>query len=251
MKALIKIMVLVFSCQMGLAQVSGRIALHGQVKNDIVNIDGGYVINVTAATRSLIDTKGFFDIMAQPNDVLIVSSMSFQPKKVALTNANLQERLFEIKLEVFNNELSEVVISNGMKVQSIKSNTQGYVDKKYFDDAQSAPKNQVMTRDGRITDGFDFVRVFKEVKKILKKQSNVDDKVMNDVAFSAYVKANFDPIFFERDLDLKEDEIDLFLLFVSNDTTSREYLKPDDKFLLLDFLVSKNAEFKRITTFGK
>lgn len=85
----------------------------------------------------------------------------------------------------------------------------------------------------------------------MKKQSNVDDKVMNDVAFSAYVKANFDPIFFERDLDLKEDEIDLFLLFVSNDTTSREYLKREDKFLLLDFLVSKNSEFKRITTFGK
>lgn len=251
MRTLIKVMILVFSCQLGFAQVNGRMELHGQVKNDIVNLDGGYVINVTAATRSLIDSKGFFDIMAQLDDVLIVSSMSFQPKKVVLTNANLQERLFQIKLEVFNNELSEVVVSNGLKVQSVNQNTQGYVDKKYFDDAQSAPKNQVMTRDGRITDGFDFVRVFKEVKKIFKKQSNVDDKVMNDVAFSAYVKANFDPIFFERDLDLKADEIDLFLLFVSDDATSRDYLKPADKFLLLDFLVSKNSEFKRITTFGK
>lgn len=249
MKTLIKVLVLVLCTQFSFGQNNERISLHGQVVNDSIKLESGYVVNITAETRSLIKANGLFDILAKPNDVLLFSSMTFQPKKIVLSEKNLQERLFLVKIEAINNELKEVVVSNRMKVKSINANSQGYVDTKFFDDAQSSPKNQVMTRDGAITDGVDFVRIFKEVKKVFNKKTGTKSDVIDDVAFSRYVKGNFDPIFFERELKLKKDEVDLFLMFASDDAESKSYLRPEDKFLLMDFLISKNTEFKRISTF--
>lgn len=251
MKKVVKVLVVLLCFQFSFSQTDDRKLLHGQVINDSIQLESGYVINVTSEKRTFIKANGFFDILAKPKDVLIFSSLTFEPKKLVLTVGNCQASLFIVKLNVANNELQEVVISNRLKVNGLSGNSQRFVDTKYFDDAKSSPKNQVMPSDGTITDGTDFVRIFKEIKKILKKKPEDKDEVLSDIAFSQYVKINFDPIFFERDLKLNKDEIDLFLLYTSNDTDSRNYLKPEDRFLLLDFLISKNKEFKRISTFEK
>ena len=57
--------------------------------------------------------------------------------------------------------------------------------------------------------------------------------------------------FFTNTLQLKSDEIGLFLLFCKNDAKAQSLLKPENEFQLIDFLITKNEEFKRITTFEK
>jgi len=57
--------------------------------------------------------------------------------------------------------------------------------------------------------------------------------------------------FFTNTLNLKEDEIGLFLVFCENDSKSKTLQKPESQFELIDFLITKNREFKRITTFEK
>ena len=251
MKTKIALVISVLFFQVCFAQNGSRKPLHGQVVNDSMTLESGYVLNINSQTRTFISANGLFDIMAQPKDTLLFSSLAFQSKKIVLTEKNCQERLFLVQMDLLNNELKEVVVSNGLKVNSLGGGSQRMVDRKFFDDEKSSPKNRLMPADGTIENGMDFVRIFKDLKKILRKKEEVKEDFVSDVAFSEYVKVNFSPSFFSKDLSLKEDEIALFLLYCSNDVDSKKYLKPEERFMLMDFLISKNKEFKRIATFEK
>jgi hypothetical protein len=251
MKTKIEILLLVLFFQISFAQNAVRKPLHGQVVNDSISLESGYVLNVSSKVRTFINANGLFDILARPKDTLLISSLAFQSKKIILTEKNCQERLFLIQLDIVNNELKEVVISNRLKVNALNNGSQAIVDRKYFDDEKSSPKNRLMPADGTIEDGMDFVRIFKDFTKLLRGKPDVKEDFVNNIAFSEYVKVNFSPYFFEKDLQLKKDEVDLFLLYCSNDPKSKLYLKPEERFLLMDFIISKSKEFKRISTFEK
>lgn len=251
MKTKLSIIILGLFFQISFSQNEIRKPLHGQVISDSLSLESGYVLNVSSQTRTFISANGLFDILAKPKDTLLFSSLAFLSKKVVLTEKNCQERLFIVQMDVVNNELKEVLVSNGIKINALVGGSQKMVDRKFFDDQKSSPKNRLMPADGTIENGMDFVRIFKELKKILRKKEEVKEEFITDVAFSQYVKMNFSPSFFSQDLKINDDEVELFLLYCSNDLDSKKYLKPEDQFLLMDFLITKNKEFKRITTFEK
>lgn len=249
MKTKLSIIILGLFFQISFSQNEIRKPLHGQVISDSLSLESGYVLNVSSQTRTFISANGLFDILAKPKDTLLFSSLAFLSKKIVLTEKNCQERLFIVQMDVVNNELKEVLVSNGIKISALAGGSQKMVDRKFFDDQKSSPKNRLMPADGTIENGMDFVRIFKELKKILRKKEEVKEEFITDVAFSQYVKMNFSPSFFSQDLKINDDEVELFLLYCSNDLDSKKYLKPEDQFLLMDFLITKNKEFKRITTF--
>jgi len=251
MKTKLSIIILGLFFQISFSQNEIRKPLHGQVISDSLSLESGYVLNVSSQTRTFISANGLFDILAKPKDTLLFSSLAFLSKKIVLTEKNCQERLFIVQMDVVNNELKEVLVSNGIKINALAGGSQKMVDRKFFDDQKSSPKNRLMPADGTIENGMDFVRIFKELKKILRKKEEVKEEFITDVAFSQYVKMNFSPSFFSQDLKINDDEVELFLLYCSNDLDSKKYLKPEDQFLLMDFLITKNKEFKRITTFEK
>ena len=154
--------------------------------------------------------------------------------------------LFKVKLDLVNNQLKEVVVHKELKVKSLQGGSQGIVDMQFEDDKLSTAKNTVMYSDQTIKYGTDFVRIFKDVKKLLSKDDDDKEEVITDLAFIEYSRANFKPNFFTGTLGLKEDDIELFLLYCSNDPESRKHLGPDQKFELIDFLVNKNKEFKKV-----
>ena len=60
-----------------------------------------------------------------------------------------------------------------------------------------------------------------------------------------------DSYFFTNTLKLKSNEVGLFLDYCENDPKSKTLLQEKDEFMLIDFLITKNEEFKRFTTFEK
>ncbi|MCV9932627.1 hypothetical protein OIU80_10055 [Flavobacterium sp. LS1R47] len=246
MKNRIGILVLGLLCQLCFAQSLVRKPLHGRVTNDFIAIENGYVVNINANVRTFINAEGLFDIVAKPKDTLLFSGLAFQSKKIVLTEKDCSQVLFMVKLDLVNNQLKEVVITKELKVKAFQGGSMKYVDMQFEDDKQSTAKNSAMYSDQTIKYGTDFVRIFKDVSKLLKKKDNVQEDYVSDVAFSEYVKLNFSPKFFEKDLNLKDDEVELFLLYCSNDTHSKQYLKPEDQFQLMDFLINKSKEFKKL-----
>ena len=245
------ILVVCLFCQIVLGQNNSRKSLHGQVINDFLAIESGYVMNINANVRTFIGTGGLFDIMAKPKDTLLFSGLAFQSKKIVLTEKDCAEVLFKAKLDLVNNQLKEVIVHKELKVKSLDGGSQKYVDMQFEDDKLSTAKNTAMYSDQTIKYGTDFVRIFKDIKKLLSKKEDVQENVISDIAFAEYAKDNFTPDFYSKTLALKPDEIELFLMYCSNDPESKRYLEPDEKFQLMDFMINKNKEFKKATVIQK
>lgn len=238
-------------CQFVIGQTNSRKSLHGQAVNTSLAIESGYVMNINANTRTFIGPNGLFDIMARPKDTLLFTGLAFQSKKIVLTEKDCAEVLFSVPLDLVNIELKEVLVHKELKVKSLQGGSQGIVDTQFEDDKQSTAKNTAMYSDQTIKYGMDFVRIFKDVKKLFRKDEEVKDEVISDIAFVEYSKDNFTADFFTKTLGLKTDEIDLFLMYCSNDPESKRYLEPEEKFQLMDFMINKNKEFKKATVIQK
>ena len=246
-----KIICMIFFCQFSFGQNENRKSLHGQFTNELTIVDNGYVFNLNAKTRTFISNQGFFDILAKAKDTLLVSSSSFKSKKIVVQEKDFAKPLFVIALEIQTTLLKEVIVKRKAEIKPIVGNTQGIVDLQFIDDVKSSPVNRTMPSDGSIENGMDFVRIFKMVSKLFTRDSAKKIELSSDVDFSEVVYKGIDKYFFTTTLKLKNEEIGLFLDYCENDPKSKNLLKLEDEFLLIDFLITKNEEFKRITTFEK
>lgn len=246
MKNKLGIFVLCLFCQFIVGQTNSRKSLHGQVVNSSLPIETGYVMNINAKIRTYIGSKGLFDILARPKDTLLFTGLAFQSKKIVLTEKDCAETILFIPLDLVNIELKEVLVHKDLKINSLDGGSQRFVDMQFEDDKQSTAKNTAMYSNQTIKYGTDFVRIFKDVKKLLRKDKEVEEEVISDIAFVEYSKDNFTPDFYIKTLGLKEDEIDLFLMYCSNDSESKRHLKTDQKFELMDFMINKNKDFKKV-----
>lgn len=250
MKNKIAILVLCLCCQFCFSQLT-RKTLYGQVVNDSIKLENGIVFNVNSKTGTVINQQGFFSILAKVKDTLVFSGLTFKSKKIVLTQKEISTPLLRLKLDAFVNLLPEVVVYGGKKINPISGNSQKYVDMQYFDDEKSSPKNRTMPSDGSIEKGMDFVRIYKDVLKTLRKNNPEKTDFTSDKSFTELVMNKVSYSFFANTLNLNDDEIGLFLIFCENDPKSKIVMKPGNEFQVMDFLITKNKEFKRITTFEK
>ena len=252
MKTKIGILILFLSFQFCSAQILTRIPLYGQVVNDSIKIENGLVFNVNSKTGTVINSKGFFSILAKVNDTLVFSSLAFITKKIKLSQKDFSAPYLRVKLEILTKQLVEVVVYAKKTIHPIEEgNSQKIVDMKFFDDEKSSPKNTAMLPDGTIPNGINFVRMYKDVLKILKINNPERADFISPIGFTEVVMKRVSYTFFTNTLNLKEDEIGLFLVFCENDSKSETLQKPESQFELIDFLITKNRDFKRIATFEK
>lgn len=249
MKTKTGIIALCLFCQFCFGQILTRKPLHGLVVNDSVNVESGYVLNVNSNTRTFINSQGFFDIMAKTKDTLLISSLGLKSKKIVLAEKDFAVSLLVIKLNIFINPLKEVVVTKTV-IKPNLGNIQNIIDTEYFDDKQSSLDNPLMPT-AKIKYGMDIDRIGKMIWKSFFKENTDKEKDVDYGDFSDIVPKRIHPFFFTNTLKLKEDEIGLFLIYCENDSKSKALLKPEAEFQLIEFLIIKNEEFKRFTTFEK
>ena len=247
MKNKITILVLCLFCQFCVSQILTRKTLHGQVVNDSIKLENVIVFNVNSKTGLLIGPKGFFSILAKVNDTLVFSSLAFKSRKIVLTEKQLSTPLLRVKMEAFTNQLIEVIVPVKKVLKPNLGNTQRIVDKQYFDDEKSSPKNRTMPPNGTIENGMNFIRIYKDVLKSLRKNNLEVIDFTENKSFTALALKRVGYDFFANTLQLKDDEIRLFLIFCENDPKSKLLLNSENEFQLIDFLVTKNKEYKKIT----
>lgn len=235
-------------CQFCFGQTLSRKPLHGMVVNDSVNVEGGYVLNVNSNSRTFIKSKGFFDIIAKTNDTLLFSSLGLKSKKVVLAEKDFAVSVLVVKMNTLISPLKEVVVTRTV-IKPNLGNIQNIIDSEYFDDKQSSPDNPLMPT--KIKYGMDIDRIGKMIWKSFFKEDYGKEKEVDYGDFTEIVPKRIHPFFFTNTLKLKEDEIGLFLIYCENDSKSKALLKPEFEFQLIEFLIIKNEEFKRFTTFEK
>jgi hypothetical protein len=251
MKSKIGIFILLLCCQLSLGQVLTRKTLHGRVVNDSIAIENGLVFNVNAKTGSIIDKKGSFSVLVKVKDTLVISSLGFKTKKIVLTEKDISSSFFRVNLQAIARQLIEVVVHAKKGAKTEFGNTQNIVDTQYYDDRQSSPSNPLMMPTGTGDNGIDCIRAFNMVFKNLKKANPEKTDFVSDMSFTYVAMKSVSYSFFANTLKLDDDQIGLFLLFCENDPKSKTLIETNEQFKIMDFLITKNEEFKNITTFEK
>jgi hypothetical protein len=252
MKSIVGILILFLSCQFSFSQVLTRKTVHGKVVNDSIAIENGLVFNLNAKTGAVIDTKGYFSILAKVKDTLVFTSLGFKSKKVVLSQTDITSSFYRIKLNAVANQLLAVVVYAKYGPHPEFGNTQNIVDTQYFGDKQSSPDNILMMPSGTgDPNNLDVIRVYNKIFRNLFKNNPSKTDLVSDVSFTTIAMQSVSYSFFTDKLKLKEDEIGLFLLFCENDPKSKSFTKTNQEFEIMDFLITKNNEFKNIATFEK
>lgn len=240
-KLYLSLILLVF--QLGYSQTDSRIVLHGQVINDSVEVENVIVFNLNSGIGLTIKKDGHFDISAKVKDTLVFSSLSFEHRKIIITEDDFRNP-FVVKLKIFTTQLNDIIVSR-KKLNVISGNSQKFVDGQYFDDAQSSPKNQAIQNNG-LVNGVNFVRLFNDVAKLIKKKNPHKTNLYTDVDFTELVLSKMKYTFFTNTLKLKDEEVRLFLVFCENDKKAENLSQYKTSFELIDFLINKNKEFTEI-----
>lgn len=249
MKTKVAILFFLVLSQLSFCQTGERKKLEGQVRNDLVPVENVIVFNVNSNLGTVVNQYGSFAIMAKVNDTLVFSSLAFKSRKIVLSEKDFIASKLIVKLDVFTNELAEVLIRAKKELSPIEGNTQKYVDLKFFDDEKSSPKNRTMPPDGTIENGMDFVRIYKDVLGVLRKKNPQKTDFYKETSFSEFALNKVNYSFFSNTLQLKDDQIKLFLIYCENDSKSRDLMQPSEEFKLMDFFITKNNEFKKITQY--
>ncbi|HTG66125.1 MAG TPA: hypothetical protein VL859_07100 [Flavobacterium sp.] len=249
MKTKVTILFFLLLGQFSFAQFEKIKKLEGQVRNDLVPVENVIVFNVNSNVGTVVDQYGSFAIMARENDTLVFSSLAFKSKRIVLSEKDFLAPRLIVKLDVFTNELAEVLIRAKQELNPIAGNSQKYVDMKFFDDEKSSPKNRMMPPIGPIENGMDFVRIYKDVLGVLRKKNPQKTDFYKETSFSEFALNKVNYSFFSNTLHLKDDEIKLFLIYCENDSKSRDLMQPSEEFRLMDFFVTKNNEYKKITQY--
>lgn len=253
MKTVLGILVLFLGCQFCFGQVLTRKTMHGIVVNDSVAVENGLVFNLNSKTGAVIDEKGIFSILTKVKDTLVFTSLGFKSKKVVLSDADIAASFFRVKLNAVARELLTVVVYAKHGPHPEFGNTQKIVDTQYFDDKQSSPDNFLMMPTGTgDPNNMDVIRVYNMIFKNLFKSNPNKPDLISDVGFTKIAMQNISYSFFTDKLKLKEDQVGLFLLFCENDPKSKSFVNAtSQEFEIMDFLITKNSEFKNIATFEK
>jgi len=246
LKTKIKILALVcFICQISFGQ-EARKTWNGKIVKDSLNVENVMVFNVTSKTTAVTDAEGNFKINARPKDTLVFSGWTLRSRKIGLKESDNPED-FRVRMEPVSYELTEVVVKKGGKKQKVK-NSQGIVDQKYFDDDKSSPKNIAMPDYNVIPNGVNFVRLYKDIAKLVKRDRPEE---VEKLRFSETILKKFDYDFFHKTLDLKDEEIKLFVMYCETDPKVKDFTVKETKFDLMDFMINKNKEFKKLVANGK
>ncbi|WP_395062688.1 hypothetical protein [Flavobacterium sp.] len=244
MKTIYKVVVLILFFQIGFSQNSLRKIVHGQAVNDSIRVKNVVVFNINTNKGKIVNPDGSFEVLAKAKDTLVFSSLSYKPVKMVLTQKQIDDPILLVLLEVFYSQLNEVVINN-KSAHPIGGKSQKIVDKQYVADAKSSPKNQYIY-DGTIVNGVNFVRLYKDVLSVLKKKNPKKSSFTSQSNFTEKALQQTNYTFFTKTLNLNDEEIKLFLMYCENDIEANAVLKLKSDFELMDFMIKKNKEFKKL-----
>jgi hypothetical protein len=205
------------------------------------------VINATTKILTISNANGDFSIAVKANDVLIFVSKAYELKKIAITPQTITENNLIVELILQPEELDEVLIT---KIPSIKLSSDAKWEQRKLDDyslAQAANRPKIVgLNNGQIENGANFVRIAGMIIGLFKKEKEPSKKLVSKIEFKTLAKKTYDENFYIGSLNLKPDEIELFLEFCDADSKSKIVSQSNNGLALMDFLFAKNAEFKKL-----
>jgi len=98
-----------------------------------------------------------------------------------------------------------------------------------------------LTDDRLVNNGIDFVNIAKLIAKVISGKTEEEQLRLKP---SEILPKVFDDVFFTQDLQLQQEEVMDFLVFVDSQMKTGALLKQSQQFQLIDYLITKSQEYR-------
>jgi hypothetical protein len=206
------------------------------------------IVNLVTEKSTISDTNGRFSISAKVEDMLVIVSEKYEYKRVFLDKEFLDKNNFTILLTRKPEQLEEVVVISKISFPHIGLN-QDYADQSNLEKSANNPK-PIGVYDGTLVNSPDFMRIGGMLLRLFAKPKENALKTPK-TEFKKIASATCNQDFFDKTLQIKPDEIALFLEFCDADPKSKAILENTNPLKVMDFLFAKNVEFKKLSALEK
>ena len=260
MRFLFSFIIILFTVA-GFSQNDERVLVDGQINvPEGENPDGISVVNISAMMATVSDEQGEFEIMAAAGDTLQFASLQFQDFSVIVDDGVVDKRQVNVFVSEAVNVLPEVIVmpydlSGNVRVDvdiipslQVRLPDQSAAEISPYEwefppDTLVSPPSAAM-REGMIYSGnssnmanaFRHIFTTRDVINDLDPYEDLDEEL----------KELRDDDFFEEHLNIEEDRIPEFISYAAENGLTPEMLKPENELALIEFLVAKSFEFKRL-----
>lgn len=218
------------------AQDDGRKLLRGQVLYRNTNVPDENVINTTAEKATITNDKGEFAIRVKLDDELVFTALNYQLEIVTITEEILKRNRLVVEVNEKVTQLDEVTVSPENQAKFLELKNEEFKEYEYETDQTAEVVNIAMDDPGskRLQDGLNFVNIYKAIFT-----SNRDTETDREpLKPSEVLRHVYDDEFFVKDLQLPQDKIDAFLIYLDTHLPPQSLLRKDNEFQLIDFLVT-------------
>lgn len=232
-----KIKITLFILCFGYSQNSFSQSIKGKVISNKLPIHNIEVINTNSKVVINTNQEGAFEIKAATGNWITFYHKDYDVVKIYVDSLFDFNKSIEIELFQKSTTIEEV------QVEKKHSLTKGM---KYGMPVIPYNNPSVNFSDGTVNTPVDFIQVFGLIKKLFKNKDKVDFKPKLPIQFRIFTAQSYSNEFLMKSLKLKQEEIEEFLNYCSFDSKSKEAVENSDKLILLQFLIEKSEEFKKL-----
>lgn len=226
----------IFTYQLSISQTEKL--LQGKVFSQNIPLNKVEVINKTAQTSTRTNELGEFSILVRPKDSLLFFSKDYFFKRLKISQQNIDQNNIVVNMILKPEELDEIVITqiSFPKVKAADENSTVVP-------LPAISNPGVYT--GGIPNGVDFMAIFNFFRRKDKKAKAIKFKELD---FIKLANATVPLDFFTNDLKINPEEKELFLQFCDADPKAETLVKQKNLLYTMDFLNTKNKEFKKLNS---
>jgi hypothetical protein len=232
-----KIKITLFLLCFGYFQISFSQSIKGKVFSNNLPIYNVEVINTNSKEVINTNQEGAFEIKAATGNWITFYHKDYDVVKIYVDSLFDFNKSLDIELFQKSTKIEEV------KVEKKQSLTKGM---KYGMPVIPYNKPSVSFSDGTVNTPVDFIQVFGLIKKLFKNKNKVAFKPKEPVQFRTFTAQSYSNEFLMKSLKLKQEEIEEFLNYCSFDSKSKEAVENMNRMTLLQFLIEKSEEFKKL-----
>lgn len=211
--------------------------IEGIVLCDNLPLQGIEIVNIVSEKTAITDIDGKFSILVKVEDMLVFVSKKYDYKRLFIDKEFLDKNNFTILLIRKPEQLEEVMVTK-VSFPKIKFD-ENIASQLNIEKAATNPK-PFGVYDGTIENGIGmYINLTSSRKKI------------HQIEFKELAKTNYPEIFFIDTLKLKPEEVALFLEFCDADPKSKFVLEDTNPLVLIDYLLAKNVEFRKLPALKK
>mgnify|MGYP001348233538 FL=1 len=139
--------------------------------------------------------------------------------------------------------LDEVVVSPTRPEKFLDLQEEEFKKFDYTSDKSTRVENEIL-RKNQLYEGVDFVNIFKLMYKSLRKKK-ADEGDEFTYAPSDVIRQIYPDAFFTTQLNIPPNKIGLFLEYIDGRLQTKDLLKKENEFQLMDFLIKQSEKFAK------